>query len=331
MRKFLLLGAAALMVPSVAFADGEEMAAPTGWFGGVQAGWTQMNMPEHQNGYASFGAAQVPPTAQADVDGVNYAFGIGKDLDSGWRVLAYADFFDGDGSSTQTVGIPVGTLIRRGSILGTTSISAPLVVALNGKQTLDVDVTEYQAAVSVGHALIDMVRGDLVASYGENDTEYNNLFDVSLVPSGPPTVTEQGTTRTTFNSSTYELAARLSAAMPLSDSFSFGIGGSAGYGFRNIGMRASQKWVQGGALFASSSLGIDGVSADGFIGRADASLNYAIARSTTIGLTANYVYDENVPVYVAPVYPAAGTGSAATFVTESQSSMTFGLRVVGRF
>jgi hypothetical protein len=95
-------------------------------------------------------------------------------------------------------------------------------------------------------------------------------------------------------------------------------------------MNTSQRYSQNALLLSSSALGQD-EDVDGFIGHLEATLNYALARSTMIGITANYTYDDIVPVYVPPVYPAAGTGSAATFATEGQSSMTYGLRVVGRF
>ena len=114
----------------------------------------------------------------------------------------------------------------------------------------------------------------------------------------------------------------------MSEEFSFNVGGSAGWGLRNIDMNVFQLYQDG--VTTTSRLSKD-EDVDGFIGRADASLNFAIARSTSIGITANYVYDDMVPVYVAPVYPPAGTGSAATFSTESHTSMTYGLRLLGRF
>lgn len=330
MRKFLLLGAAALMVPSVALADGEGAAPMSPHFVGVQVGWTQMDMPEHQNGGSHVpvvGGASEALAAQADVDGLTYAFGIGKDLSSGWRVGAYARFFDGDGSSVTSVLMPAATPVRAGNIFGTTSIDAPLAVALTGDQTLDVAVTDYAVSASVGHGLFDMLRADLVVSYGATDTEYDNVVDV-LIGAGP--TTEQGITNTTFSANTVEIAGRLSTGFALSGDVSFNIGASGGYAMRNIDMNARQRWIQGGAVFNDTSLGRD-EDVDGFIGHVDAALGYNIAPSTTIALTANYTYDDIVPVYVAPTYPAAGTGTAATFGTEGQSSMTYGLRVVGRF
>lgn len=328
MRKLLLLGAAALMVPSVALADGEDAAPMSPMFVGVSVGWTQMDMPEHQNGVGRYGAAFDPLVEQADVDGVTYAFGIGKDLSSGWRVGAYARFFDGEGSSSSAVAFAAATPVRFGNVLGTTGIAGVLASAEAGAQTLDVDVTDYAVAVSVGHGLIDMLRADLVVSYGATDTENDHVAD--FVVGGVPANRRVTTTNSTFNVNTVEIAARLSAAIPLSEDFSFSVGASGGYGLRNIDMNARQQHVFLGAVVSDTRLGQD-EDVDGFIGRADAALGYNIARSTTIALTASYAHDSMVPVYIAPVYPAAGTGSPATFTTESQSSMTYGVRVIGRF
>ena len=49
MRKVLLLAASSLLVSGVALADGEDM-APSPISSALSAGWTQMEMPEHQNG-----------------------------------------------------------------------------------------------------------------------------------------------------------------------------------------------------------------------------------------------------------------------------------------
>lgn len=316
MRKVALLAASALLFPGVALADGEDAAPMSPHFIALSAGWTTMDMPEHGNGAMQFNNA--PMVAQADVDGISYAFAIGKDLSSGWRVAAGARFFDGEGSSFDTFAIPNGTPFRRGSITG----GAVVIGAFGGvgaaEQQLDVDVTDYAVGVSVGHALGDMIRADLVVSYGARDTEYRNRVDEL-------NFTELYITNTTFNENTVEIAARLSAMLPLSDDFSFGLGGSAGWGLRNTDMNATQLY-QNGAL-TTSSIGVD-QDLDGFIGRVDASLNFAIARSTSIGITANYAYDDMVPVYVAPDYVA---GTAATFGTEGQGSMTYGLRLLGRF
>jgi hypothetical protein len=328
MRKLLLLGAAALMVPSVALADGEDMSPMSPMFVGASVGWTQMDMPEHQNGVGRYGAAFDPLVEQADVDGVTYAFGIGKDLSSGWRVGAYARFFDGEGSSSSAVSFAALSPVRFGTILGTTTIAGLLANAEAGRQTLDVDVTDYAVAVSVGHGLVDMLRADLVVSYGATDTE--NVHTADFVVGGVPANHRLTITNSTFSANTVEFAARLSAAVPLSEDFSFSIGGSGGYGLRNIDMNARQRHSFLGALLSDTRLGKD-EDVDGFIGHADAAFGYNIARSTTIALTANYTYDSMVPVYIAPVYPAAGTGSPATFTTENQSSMTYGLRVIGRF
>ncbi|NOT41411.1 MAG: hypothetical protein HOP13_13045 [Alphaproteobacteria bacterium] len=296
-------------------------------FVGVSVGWTQMEMPEHENGAGRYGAAFDPLVEQADVDGVTYAFGIGKDLSTGWRVGAYARFFDGDGASSSAVSFPAATAVRFGSVLGTTYLAGPLASAEAGTQSLDVAVTDYAIAVSAGHAVFDMLRADLVLSYGETDTEYDHVADF-LVGAGP--TTRQNITNTTFGASTFEVAARLSAGFPLSEDVSFNLGASAGYGVRSVDLNVRQRMIFGGAVFNDTRLGEDR-DLDGFIGRLDAALGYNIARSTSIALTANYAYDDMVPVYVAPVHPAAGTGSAATFATEGHSSMTYGVRLLGRF
>lgn len=330
MRKYLMLSAAALLVPGVALADGEAASPMSPHFVGVSVGWTQMDLPEHENAGAHVpvvGGLSDALSAQTDVDGVTYAFGIGKDLSSGWRVGAYARFFDGAGSAVKSVLMPNGTPTRAGLINGTKTLDAPIAVALTGVQALDVDVTEYAISGSIGHALFSMLRGDLVVSYAETDTEYANVIDV-LIGAGP--TTEQGITGTTFTTNGVEVAARLSGGLPLSGDISLNLGASGGYAFRNIDMNARQRWIQGGAVFNDSSTG-RAEDVDGFVGHVDAALSYSLAPSTTIALTANYTYDETVPVYVAPVYTAGAVGSAATFTTEGQGSMTYGLRVVGRF
>lgn len=326
MRKVALLAASALLFPGVALADGED-AAPMGpMFVGVSAGWTTMDMPEHQNGAYTynFGGGYVPLTEQADVDGVTYAFGIGKDLSSGWRVGAYARFFDGEGSSQSTFAIAGATPFRYGTLAGTLQGAGNTGGASVGTHTLDVDVTDYAVAVSAGRALGEMLRADLVVSYGATETENrDHLFN--------STFNEHGTENTTFTANTVELAARLGAGFGLTEDVSVGLAGSAGWGLRNIDMNAHQRYFSGGGgVFSDSVIG-ETQDVDGFIGRLEGSLNYSLARSTTIGLTANYVYDDMVPVFLAPVYPAAGTGLPATFTTEGQSSMTYGLRVVGHF
>jgi hypothetical protein len=296
-------------------------------FLGLSAGWTQMNMPEHQNGAIefNFGGGFAPLTEQADVDGMTYAFAFGKDLTSGWRVAAGARFFDGDGSSSHSFAIANATPFRRGTLNGALQLAGGFGGAATAKQTLDVAVTDYAAGVSVGHGLGDMLRADLVVSYGATDSEYKNKA-VDTIGLG-----ERFITNTTFSTNTVEIAARLSAGFPLSEDFTFNIGGSGGYALRNVDMNAKQQFVDSvGTLQSNSTIGVD-EDVDGFIGRLDAAFGYNIARSTSIALTANYVYDDMVPVYVAPVYPAAGTGTAATFATEGQSSMTYGVRLLGRF
>lgn len=319
MRKFLLLGAAALMVPSVALADGEGASASP-HFLGVSAGWTSMEMPEHANGafQLDFGGGVAPLVEQADVDGMTYGFAIGKDLASGWRVAAGARFFDGDGSATSSFAIPNATPFRRGSITGGSVVVGGWGGVGAAVQQLDVDVTDYAVGVAVGRKIFDMLQADLVVSYGARDTEYRNRVDEL-------NFAELYITNTTFTENTVEIAARLSTMVPLSEDFSFGIGGSAGWGLRNTDMNANQLY-QNGAL-TTSRIGLD-EDLDGFIGRADASFNYALASSTMIGVTATYAYDDMVPVYVAPDYVA---GTSAAFTTEGHSSMTYGLRLLGRF
>jgi hypothetical protein len=319
MRKVALLAASALLVPGVAFADGEETTMSP-HFLGVSAGWTTIEMPDHGNGafQLDFGGGVQPLVEQADVDGVTYSIGIGKDLSSGWRVGAGARFFDGDGSSSRTFAIPNATSFRRGAINGGGVVVGAWGGVGSAVQQLDVHVNDYAIGAAVGHGLGDMLHADLIVSYGARESEYRNRVDEL-------NFTELYITNTTFTENTVEIAGRMSAMVPLSADFSFGVGGSAGWALRNIDMNASQLY-QNGAL-TTSSIGVD-EDTDGFVGRVDASFNYALARSTMIGLTANYVYDDLVPVYVAPNYVA---GTAATFTTEGHSSMTYGLRVVGRF
>lgn len=323
MRKILLLGAAALIVPSVAFADGEGASASPN-FVGVQAGWTQMEMPAHANGafYMDFGGGLEPFPLTADVDGMTYGFGIGKDLSSGWRVGGYASFFDGDGEASGAFAIPNLTPFRRGSLTGATNVTANYGGAATAVQALAVDVTDYSLSASLGHALGSMLHGDLVATYAASDTEYRNDIDVT-----GGAFTEEWDTNTTFNTSTVALAARLSANLGLTDAFSLNLAGSAGYGIRNVSMNATQRYVQNAAVITSSALGTDD-DVDGFLGRVEATLNYAIAPSTMIGLNATYAYDDMVPVYLPPDYVAA---TPAGIGTEGLGTMTYGVRVVGRF
>jgi hypothetical protein len=282
-----------------------------------------MNMPEHQNGMVAvnYGGGFEPLTEQADVDGVTYAFGIGKDLNSGWRVGAYARFFDGEGSSSSSFPSAAVGGTNFGNLDGTLEIVSAGVPA--GTRMLDVDVREYAVSVSAGHSLGDILRGDLIVSYGTTDTDYRNVVALGPLPFE---------TDTTFSSDTVELAARLSASFPLSDDFSLNVGGSAGYGVRNVDMNARQLGVviAPGVDVPSSAID-EGQDVNGFIGRADVSLNFNISRSTMIGLTANYVYDDMVPVYVAQVLFPIPAATAATFTTEGQSSMTYGVRLVARF
>lgn len=320
MRKFLMLSAAALMVPSMALADGEAAAPMSPHFLGLSAGWTSMEMPDHGNGafQLDFGGGIAPLTMQADVDGVSYGGVIGKDLSSGWRVTAGGRFFDGDGSSTRAFAIPNATPFRRGSITGGAVVAGAWAGVGAAQQRLDVEVTDYAVGAAIGHKLLDFLHADLVVSYGARETDYANRVDEL-------NFTELYITNTAFSENTVEIAGRLSTMVPLSQDFSIGVGGSAGWGLRNIDMNAFQFYQNGVATSSSTGLARD---VDGFIGRADASFNYALAASTMIGLTASYSYDDMVPVYVAPNYVA---GTAATFTTESHSSMTYGVRVLGRF
>jgi len=328
MRKLLLLGAAALMVPSVAFADGEAPAAPVGWYYGAGAGWTDMELPEHANGarvYDVGGGVFEPHTLQTDVDGVSYGFALGHDFASGWRWGVGARFFDGDGSATQNISVLAATNTRRGNLFGLTQGVGALVGPRVGTQRLDADVTEYAIGTSIGRSFGGMLRADIVASYNDATTSYANA--VNIAGGG---FTDFVGANTKFSASTVELAARLSANIGLSDGISLGLGGSAGWGIRTIDMDASQRLVVNNVLIAASALTEDR-DLDAFIGRLDASLNYAVSPGMMIGLTANFVYDDSVAGYVPPTYPPAGTGTAATFETNSQTSMTYGARLVGRF
>ncbi len=329
MRKLLLLGAAALMIPSVSFADGEAPAAPVGWYFGAGAGWTDMELPGHANAAANVpdigGGVFEAPSLQTDVDGISYGGGVGYDWASGWRWGVGARFFDGDGSASQTISLANAQAVRRGNIFGLTQVAGALVGPRDGSHTLDVDVNEFSIGTSIGRNLGGMFRADIVASY--NDTSSTYMSEIDVTGGGS---TDFGRTSTKFSSSTVELAARVSANIGLSEGVSLGLGGSAGWGIRNIDMDASQLRLFNGGVASNSSLTEDR-DVDAIIARLDASLNFAISGGTMVGLTANYVYDDSVPGYVEPTYPAVGTGTAATFETDSQSTMTYGARIVGRF
>lgn len=331
MRKLLLLGAAALMVPSVAFADGEAPAAPVGWYFGAGAGWTDMELPEHANAAANVpdigGGVYEAPSLQTDVDGVSYGGAVGYDWASGWRWGVGARFFDGDGSASQAISLLAGQSVRRGNIFGLTQIDGALAGPRDGDHTLDVDVNEFSVGTSIGRNLGGMFRADIVASYNDTSTTY--VSEVDVTGGG---FTDFGRTSTKFSTSTVELAARVSANIGLSEGISLGLGGSAGWGIRNIDMDASQRRLFNGGLASATALTEDR-DVDAIIARLDASLNYAVSPGTMIGLTANYVYDDSVPGYVEPTYAAGigNTGTAATFETDSQTTMTYGARLVGRF
>jgi hypothetical protein len=302
-----------------------------GRFYGGAVGWTQMDMPEHANAAINFdlGGGLASPTLQADVDGVSYALGVGRNSEGGWRTVLYASFFDGDGSSSDSFSFLAATPVRRGTLAGLTQFDGASGGNGTGAQTLDVDVDSSTFGLSFGRALSDMFRADLVVSYSHADTAYRNNVVYTFAP--PLVNPSNGSTNTNFESRTVEFAGRLSAGFPLSDAFSVGIGGSAGWAMRDIQMAARQRIIVNNVLLSDSSLKAKDDDITGFIGRLDASLDYAVSAGTRLGLTAGYVYDEQVPVYVPPVYPAAGTGSAAGFATESQTTMTYGVRLVGNF
>jgi hypothetical protein len=325
MRKFLLLGAAALMVPSVAFADGEET---HNVFGGVYGGWTQMDMPEHAlTPYQfNFGGGFVNPTLQADVDGWSFGAGIGKELDSGWRVLATARFFDGDGSAAGAFTIPNATPFRRAALDGVTGlVSGGYGGVGNATQNLTAGVTEFGATVSAGRQLFDMVHGDIVMTYTGNSTD--DLHTAHIILGAGPFY-EDVKTRTAFSSNSVELAARASLDFPLGGGLSAGVGGSAGYAYRHTDMNVAQSiYFSSTNSITSSKLGHkDGDY--GFIGRVDANVSYGITDRTSIAVVGSYVSDSLVPVLVAPDYVA---GTAATFQYETQSSTSYGLRLLTRW
>jgi hypothetical protein len=322
MRKFLML-TAALLVPGVAFADGEEAMAKSGWFYGGSIGWTQMDMPEHAN--ASININLVPSALQADVDGVSYAMGVGRDSEGGWRTLVFGSFFTGDGSASSTTNFLAATTVRRGTLSGATQFNGVMGLDGSAHDVLSVNVDESTWGVSFGRALVDMVRADLVASYNYRDTAYRHAMTIDWTPALPnPTV---GTENTDFETRTVEFAARLSAAFGLSEGVSVGLGGSVGYGMRDVEMVARQRLVINGGQVSNSSL-LAGDEIDGMIYRLDASLGYALSPAMNVALTANYVSDSMVPEFVAPDY---ATVTPAGFTTDTQSTMTYGLRLVGRF
>lgn len=325
MRKVALLAASALLFPMVAFADGEPVARP--YFGGVYGGWTSMDMPEHTlTPYSfNFGAGFVSPTLQADVDGWSFGVGAGKQLDSGWRVIAVARFFDGDGSAAGTFTIPNATPFRRGALDGTSVVAGAYGGVGNGTQNLGVTVTEWAGSVSAGRQLFDIVHADIVATYTGTDTEDLHTGHI-LIGAGP--FFEDLRTKTSFSSGSLELAARASLDFNLADSLSVGVGGSAGYAFRNTDMNTSQfMYFSVTNTSTSSAIGVsDGDF--GFVGRVDANVSLALTDRISVAAVGSYVSDSLVPTLVAPDYVA---GTPATFRFETESSTSYGLRLLTRW
>lgn len=318
--KGLLLGAAALMAPTIAHADNSEASTTSSNSISFGVGETTLEMPEHGAGsfQLDFGSGIAPEVAQADVEGISYDLAYARDLSNGWRIGIGATYFDGDGSSSRSFAIPNGTPFRRGSLTGGSVISSNWGGVGAAVQQLDVDVTNFAVEASYGRSLTDIVRADVVVSYGSRETDYRNRVAETVF-------TELYITNTSFTEDTFGIAARLSATLPLSERFSLSAGGSAGWGLRSAEMDAFQSYQNG--VQTSSSLQVD-EDLDGFIGRADVGLNFAIMPSTSLQLTASYEYDDMAPVYVAPNYV---TGSAATFTTDNVTGFTYGLRLSQRF
>lgn len=316
----LLLGAAALMAPTVAYADGDESDATNANSIRFGIGSTTLDMPEHGAGsfQLDLGSGIAPIVDQADVDGTSYDLAFTRSLSSGWRIGLGARYFDGDGSSSRSFAIPNATPFRRGSLTGGSVVVGAWGGVGAAEQQLDVDVTDFAVGASFGRPLTDIVRADLIVSYGTRETDYRNRVNET-------NFSELYITNTSFNEDTLEIAARLSATLPLSERFSLNVGGSAGWGLRNAEMDAFQSYQNG--VFTSSTLQVDD-DLDGFIGRADVGLNFSITPSTSLQVMASYVYDDMAPVYVAPNYV---TGSSATFTTDNVSGFTYGLRVSRHF
>lgn len=320
--KGLLLGAAALMAPTVAYADDDEGSATNSHSHSIRfgIGATTLDMPEHGGGsfQLDFGSGIAPIVDQADVDGTSYDLVFTRNLSSGWRLGIGARYFDGDGSSSRSFAIPNATPFRRGSITGGSVVVGGWGGVGAAQQELDVDVNDFAVGASFGRPLTDVVRADLVVSYGTRETDYRNRVSET-------NFSELYITNTSFTEDTLEIAARLSATLPLTERFSLSLGGSAGWGLRNAEMDAFQSYQNG--LLTSSTLQVDD-DLDGFIGRADLGLNFAIMPSTSLQVMASYVYDDMTPVYVAPNYV---TGAAATFTTDNISGFTYGLRLSRHF
>jgi hypothetical protein len=292
--------------------------APHPYFGGAFVGMTSMDLPSHENGAVHFNGK--PQNLQADVDGWSFGLGIGKDLDSGWRVGAFGRWFDGDGAASGPFALAGGEPFQRGPISGGTPPGfLDVIVGIAGgpfvgTQTLQTDVQEGAGTIAVGHSLFDMVRGDILVIYTYNSTDYRHQTDIGG---------ERYRTNTSFASNGVEVAGRLSLDTAIMDGVTFGVGGSAGYGYRHAHMNASQQY-----LFTPISALSHGDSEWGFVGRADANLSYWFNDRLSLGLTANYVSDSTVPQYVEPNYV---THTAATVGFTTQSSTTYGLRVVTRW
>ena len=325
--RIALLGAVALLVPAVAYADGDAAMAE-GWVVGAQGGWTTMDMPAHGNGAVEFdqgGGVFKPLTTQTSVDGASFRVGAGKETSSGWRFGALGKFFDGHGETTESFIIRGGPLFRVGNIVGSPILTAFASDATLIDQSLNVDVNSKSVAGSVGRKLFDRLYADLVVSYETGETHYRNqeLFNANRL-----------TTNTSFAVKTVEFGARVSTKLQLSDTLSFGIGATGGYGLRQIDMTAGQLRVDELDVVRDSRSITENNDVSGFLGHVDAALDFAASHSIVIGLTANYDYDSMVPAYVPPVQgtvPGAPSSKRATFTTEGESTMTYGVRVIGHF
>lgn len=336
MRKIMALAAAAaFVVPTAALADGEEAASARPYFGGFYVGQTAMDMPVHANSAMqfNFGGGLTSTELAANVDGLTYGLGIGKNLDSGWRVILTGSYFDGEGDARDSYTIANATPFRYGPLTGGTPPGFADVffgpygcpgTPCNAVENLTTGVRELTGALAVGRQLFDMVHSDIVLTYTSGESEYNNLRTVTGTG-----FTDTHLTQTDFSESQVDLALRLSLDFGLADSISVGVGGSAGYGYSHAHMLARQRntFSIGPSVYNVSSLAFED-GEYGFVGRVDANIAWAITDRINLAVVGNYESDSMVPVYSAADAPDLVAHTQAKFHFETQSNTSYGVRLV---
>ena len=345
MRKVLVLAAAALVAPSMALADGEMASHP--YFGGVFFGRTSMDMPAHASSpqQYDFGSGlKALELEGANADGFSYGIGVGKNLDSGWRVAAIFRYFDGEGAAAKNFTFASLPTSSRGPLSGGTppgfldTLVSPYGcgagIGCSAAEKLDTSVQEWGGSLSAGRSLFGPVHGDLVFNYAATDSDYDHSL-VITTPVNFPLFSDVSLTRTNFSESQAELAARLSVDFALMDGVSIGVGGSAGYAYSHVNMTTSQRLVNTSTLGVTTLTGasvLDKNDGDyGFIGRGDANLTIGLTDRLSIAAVGSYVSDSLVPVYSSVDAPNYVAHTPATFHFETQSSTTYGVRVVTRW